>query len=287
MQPLQGVSIVSLASNLPGPVAAARLTGWGARVTKVEPPAGDPLCQAAPAWYKHLTRGQEVIRLDLKTSEARERLHGLLPATDVLLTSSRPRALHRLGLDWAELRRRLPRLCHIAIVGDRDGDADRPGHDLTYQARAGLISPPGLPRSLLADLAGAERAVSAVLAALLSRGRDGQGRYAQIALAAVAEAFAEPLKRGLTAPDGLLGGGFPGYNPYPAQDGWVAVAALETHFWERLKQELGLTAGTQAELENVFATRTATAWEAWAATRGLPLAAVAVPANVERQPGSD
>jgi crotonobetainyl-CoA:carnitine CoA-transferase CaiB-like acyl-CoA transferase len=60
MKPLDGVDVVSLAVNLPGPLAAARLREFGATVTKVEPPAGDPLAAGAPQWYSKLTSGQRV-----------------------------------------------------------------------------------------------------------------------------------------------------------------------------------------------------------------------------------
>lgn len=277
MEPLREVRVVSLACNIPGPVAASRLGQWGARITKIEPLDGDPLFRASPVWYAQLTRSQHIVRLDLKTPPSYEQLLALLADSDVLLTANRPAALRRLGLDWIDLHRRLPRLCQVAIVGDSGPDADRPGHDLTHQARAGLIDPPHLPRSLVADLAGAERAVSAALAALLARVHDGQGSFTQVALATAAETFAAPRVHGLTAPGGLLGGGLPGYNLYQAKSGWIAVAALETHFWERLIRELGITDGTRAELKTAFAARTAAAWEAWAAARDLPLTAVSIP----------
>ena len=97
---LQGVKIVSLALNAPGPVAAARLTRLGAEVTKVEPPKGDATRNAAPAWYESLCRGQTVLRLDLKDADGRKQLDGLLENADLLLASFRPSALRRLGLDW-------------------------------------------------------------------------------------------------------------------------------------------------------------------------------------------
>ena len=62
---LAGVRVVALTSNLPGPVAAARLRGLGAGVLKVEPPDGDPLAEAAPAWYAALHAGVQVVRADL------------------------------------------------------------------------------------------------------------------------------------------------------------------------------------------------------------------------------
>ncbi|HLK07897.1 MAG TPA: CoA transferase, partial [Candidatus Angelobacter sp.] len=100
---LQGVKIVSLALNVPGPVAAARLTKLGAEVTKVEPPSGDATKTAAPGLYESLCQGQTVLRLDLKTPAGRAELDALLAKADLLLASFRPSALQRLELDWESL----------------------------------------------------------------------------------------------------------------------------------------------------------------------------------------
>lgn len=274
LKPLTGMLVVSLAVNVPGPVAAAGLRDLGARVTKVEPPGGDPLARAAPRWYEDLARGQEVVALDLKRPDDRARLDGLLDNADLLLTSSRSAALARLGLGKADLATRFPRLSRVAIVGHAAPGDDVPGHDLTYQAGLGLLSPPDLPRTLLADLAGAERAVSAALALLLTRERGGGAGYAEVSLAEAAAGFAEPLRHGLTAPDGPLGGGTPEYNLYRASDAWISVAALEPHFRRRLLDELGLEVARYEDLARAFRARSAGEWEAWAAERDLPLAAL-------------
>ncbi len=266
--------VVSLAVNLPGPVAAARLRGLGASVTKVEPPSGDLLAWAAPAYYEDLARGQKITTLDLKQPEDRARLEGLLENADLLLTSSRSRALERLGVGWKELSVRHPRLSQGAIFRHPAPDDDVPGHDLTYQAGLGLLSPPDLPRTLLADLAGAERAVSAALALLLGRERGRSVGYAEVSLAESAADFAEPLRHGLTAPGGSLGGGLPEYNLYQTSKGWLSVAALEPHFWRKLLDELGLEDAGYEDLARAFRTRSAGEWEAWAAARDLPLAAL-------------
>src|SRR5947209_16338872 len=92
LRPLAETRLVSLALNVPGPVAAARLRDLGAIATKVEPPAGDPLAVAAPDWYAELTAGQDVVRLDLKNTGARAELDRLLGAADLLLTAQRPTA---------------------------------------------------------------------------------------------------------------------------------------------------------------------------------------------------
>lgn len=273
-QSLRGYRIVTLALNVPGPVAAAGLQQMGALMLKVEPPAGDPLEGVSPAWYQVLIHGQEVVRLNLKEHTDRVRLEEELAGADLLLTAQRPQALQRLGLGWDELRRSYPRLCQVAIVGYPPPREDLPGHDLTYVAEHGLLTPPELPRTLLADLVGAERIVSAALALLLARERGQGAGLARVALAEAAGALTAPLRYGLTEPGGVLGGGLPGYNIYVAARGWVALAALEPHFWLRLEQELGLKNPGREELALVFRSRTAAEWEVWAAERGLPLVAV-------------
>ncbi len=224
--PLQGVRVLTLAVNLPAPVAASRLCAMGASVVKVEPPGGDPLALMCPGYYEDLSAGQEVVRLDLKDQRDRASLDDRLEGMDLLLTASRPAALGRLGLSWPELHAGFPRLCQVAIVGHPPPDEDAPGHDLTYQARFGTLSPPGMPPVLAADLAGAERAVSAALSLLFARERGQGAGYEQVALSEAARSFAEPLRQGLTTPGGVLGGGFPGYGLYRAREGHVALAAL-------------------------------------------------------------
>ncbi len=143
---LQGTKLVTLAQNVPGPAAASRLQDLGASVIKIEPPNGDPLASANPTWYGTLVAGQKVVQLDLKDAPDRARLDEYLAEADVLLTSSRPGSLARLGLGQEELRGRCPRLCYVAITGYPAPHEDAPGHDLTYLAEWGLLSPPDLPR---------------------------------------------------------------------------------------------------------------------------------------------
>jgi crotonobetainyl-CoA:carnitine CoA-transferase CaiB-like acyl-CoA transferase len=271
---MQGIKIVSLALNAPGPVAAARLTRMGAEVTKVEPPGGDATSNVAPKWYESLCQGQTVLRLDLKDAGARAQLDSMLAKADLLLTSFRPSALQRLGLDWKSLHARHPRLSFVGIIGYLPPLEERTGHDLTYQSDFGLLKPPEMPATLFVDLAGAERAVSMALALLNRSARKGEPGCAWVSLHECARDLADPVRAGLTSPGGLLGGGYPLYGFYQASDGWVAIAALEPHFAERLLSELGLKKADRAELEQIFLRRGATDWERWAAKRDLPLVAV-------------
>ena len=99
-----------------------------------------------------------------------------------------------------------------------DLDADHPferehlaGHDLTYQAEAGLLTPPAMPAALVADLSGAQRAAVEAINLLFVRERTGAAGHAVVALSDCAKLFAEPLRHGLTAPTGVLGGACAAY----------------------------------------------------------------------------
>jgi len=258
--------MVSLAQNVPGPVAMWRLAAEGARVVKIEPPAGDLLKTLSPAWYQELHHDVTVERLDLKSPGGAARLATLLGAADLLLTSQRPAALARLGITARRLAHRHPRLRWLNIVGDTR-DPERPGHDLTYQAQVGLLGA-DMPRTLLADVLGAERAVATALLLL----RRPAPCAARVGLRDALDAAVHPLRFGLTGPGGLLGGQLPSYRIYAARTGSVAVAALEPHFRARLYEALGL--GEGEDLTEVMRTRTARQWERWAAVRDLPLARV-------------
>ena len=258
--------LLSLALNLPGPVAVARLVAEGATAVKVEPPAGDPLATLAPAWFTELHAGVTRQTLDLKTAAGREAVDRLLPQTDVLLTSQRPSALERLGLSRDRLATTAPALRSVSIVGDAAAP-ERPGHDVTYQAEAGLLDQ-RLPATLLADLAGAGAAVTAVLLAL----RSSPGTHLVVGLRDALQPFTAPLAHGLTAPGGLLGGGLAAYGLYAAQDGRVAVAALEPHFRTRLYAALSLP--LDVPLADVMAAHTTAEWEAFAEAHDLPISKV-------------
>lgn len=273
MSPLSGFCVVSLAINAPGPIAAAALRDWGADVIKVEPPAGDPLRLIGASWYERLTQGMELRTLDLKEAAGQAAFDALLADADLLLTAQRPASLARLGITWEALQARHPRLNWVGIVGYPPPHENVAGHDLTYQAAYGTLTPPHMPRVLLADMAGAERAMSTALALLLARERGQGAGHALVALSDAAKAFAETVPLGVTTPGGILGGGLPNYRMYETASGWLAVAALEPHFNARLCEALGVD-GSEASLQAALLQRTASEWAAWGLERDLPLAAI-------------
>lgn len=272
MKGLTGIKVVNLAANLPGPVAAQRLCRMGAEVVKVEAPSGDPMEIYHAGWYAEMADGQTLVRLDLKSDQGRVELDRLLGSADLLISASRPAAMARLGLDWSALHQRYPRLCQVAIVGYPAPRENEAGHDLTYQASLGLLTPPYMPRTLLADMAGAEVTVSSALALLFRRERGGEAGYAEVALSEAAASLAEPLRYGCTAAGALLGGGIPEYNIYKTVDGWVAVAALEPHFKKRLEGALAIS--TPDQYRAAFADQSSAYWQEWGKQQDVPIETV-------------
>lgn len=239
-KPLKGVRVFSLALNLPGPAALMRLHLLGARCTKLEPPAGDPMQAYQAAAYAELHTGIRVLQADLKTDTGRKLLQRELVRADVLLTSFRPSALKRLGLGWSALHREYPALNLVTIVGAPGPAAEIPGHDLTYMAEQDLINGLALPPTLFADMGGALLASEAVLQALMLRQKQGHGTRHEVALSEAAAWLGLPRRWGLTAPTSAVGGGHAGYRVYACKDGRVAVAALEPHFAQALCEAAGL-----------------------------------------------
>jgi crotonobetainyl-CoA:carnitine CoA-transferase CaiB-like acyl-CoA transferase len=282
--PLHGLRILSLALNLPGPAALMRCRRMGARCTKLEPPAGDPMARYCPGAYADLHQGVKVLQADLKTDAGQRLLQRELAGADVLLTSFRPSAVRKLGLGWTELHTRHPTLSQVAIVGAPGPRAEAPGHDLTYLAEQGLVPGTELPATLYADMGGSLLASEAVLQAAMRKHErhagtgdpHPEGLYLEVPLTDAAAYLGLPRHWGLTQPGGAVGGAHAGYRVYPCGDGRVAVAALEPHFAARLCEAAGvagdMTAGATHEgIAAFFAGRTRAEIDALAAQRDLPL----------------
>ena len=290
--PLHGLRILSLALNLPGPAALMRSRRLGATCVKLEPPAGDPMGYYDPAAYAELHQGVKVLQADLKTPTGQATLHRELARSDVLLTSFRPSALRKLGLDWRALHGRYPMLSQVAIVGAPGERAEQPGHDLTYLADNGLVPGLELPATLYADMSGSLMASEAILQAALRRQEryagtgepHPEGLYLEVALSDAAAYLALPRRWGLAAPAGSVGGAHAGYRVYPCLDGRVAVAALEPHFAAALCAAAGVaesdtramfSPATHAQIARFFAGQTRAQLDALARERDLPLHALA------------
>jgi alpha-methylacyl-CoA racemase len=294
--PLAGLRVLDFTRHLPGPYATLLLADLGAQVDKVEEASGDP-ARGLPfgtaeeaSYFAGLNRGKRSVVLDLKAPGAAEAVLRLAGHYDVLVEGFRPGVLERLGLGHQRLLSANARLvvCALSGFGQTGPDRLRAGHDLGYQARAGVVGyaggaeGPGIPGGQLADVGGALFAVVGILAAVHERTRTGKGRVVDVALADASTAFlhmhlAAHLAGGLSLQPGkdILNGGLPCYRLYRTADGrQLAVGALEPRFFTALVERLGRpelaeaayaggaeAANVHRELETLFASEPLATWE--------------------------
>ena len=194
---LEGLRVVDLSQFLPGPHLSQILADHGADVIKVEPPGGDPgrhiglAEQGHTVFFRNLNRGKRSVCLDLKRPAAREALLRLVDRADVFLEAFRPGVAARLGFDYATLSARNPRLvyCSLTAFGQHGPYRDRPAHDLTCEAYAGIVSvnlgnddQPTMPPVPVADFAAASMGLAGVLMALYRREKTGRGDRIDISM---------------------------------------------------------------------------------------------------------
>jgi crotonobetainyl-CoA:carnitine CoA-transferase CaiB-like acyl-CoA transferase len=246
--PLRGTLVVDLSRYLPGPFATRELLRLGARVVRLEAPAGDPLRDVAPEWDARLNGGKESVVCDLKADPELGR--ALVARADVVVESFRPGVTTRLGVGPEDVP---PSTVYCSITGFGDGDP-RVGHDLNYLGWAGALAPtaPAMPPLPFADLgAGGLTAVVRILSALLERTSSGRGARIVVSMTHEAHELAHFA--------GPLTGALPTYRIYPTADGrHLTVGALEPHFQARLRELLGLE--ELEALDAVFQTRPLAEW---------------------------
>lgn len=239
-RPLNGVVVVDLSQQLPGPFCTLLLAALGARVVKVEPPSGDPAREIDPEMFDRVNAGKEIVTLDLKTDGGRCRLDELVMSADVFVEGFRPGVTTRLGCDWSAVSQRNPRLVYCSLSGfGREGPlAARAAHDLNFLAVAagladGSTDGAALIRIPFVDLASGTNAAFAISAALLARERSGRGRYLDMSMLDTALVWSlAKLPR--------ASGGEGGYGVFATSDGArVAVSVMETPMWQRLCDALG------------------------------------------------
>lgn len=302
--PLADVRVVDASPFLPGPLATQMLADLGATVVKVEPPNGEPGRNVPGGLYDVANRNKGSVVLDLKSDRDRRRCHRLVADADVFVEGYRPGVADRLGISYAELSRINPTLvyCSISGFGQNGPDRSAPGHDATYLAASGALAVPGSwsdphPRRSglpVADLGTSAYLAVAVLAALHRRGATGRGCHLDLAIADVALALASTragARLDNDAADRLHLN--PSNDLFDTADGVLAVAAVEEHFWHRLRAVLNSEeprlgdrrfdhlAGRRANgdelavlLRAAFTTRTAKEWADLLTDADVPAAVV-------------
>ena len=296
--PLVGVRILDLTRLLPGPLATQHLADYGAEVIKVEDTGAGDYARSMGAmggetswFYQLVNRNKRSLCLDLKQEAGRELFLRLVESADVVVEGFRPGVMERLGLGYAALAARNPRvvLCSISGYGQTGPYALRAGHDINYLGYAGVLDQigcaggaPALSNLQIGDLLGGTMgAVMGILVALFDARRSGHGREVDVSMTDASFAhmifpLAEVLAHDGVRPRGedLLTGGVPCYGVYETADGrHMAVGALEEKFWVLLCTTLGRAdlipghlatgeegARVRAELAAIFRGRSQREW---------------------------
>jgi len=250
--PLEGIRVIDLTTVISGPVCTAILADQGADVVKVEPPGGEIARRTAgdgefTAMFVSANRGKRSIALDLKQPAAVDALRRLIATADVLVQNFRPGTMERLGLGESEVRAGNPGLIYVSIsgVGETGPYVKKRVYDPVIQSLSGfadLQSDPatGRPmmiRTIVADKTTAVYAAQAICAALVARGRTGQGQHIRLSMLDATIGFLWPEAMSQYAIVGRENAPQPAPRPdliFKTSDGYITVGSLSDSEWRGL-----------------------------------------------------
>ncbi len=307
---LEGIRVVDLSLFLPGPLATQFMADHGAEVVKVESlEGGEPNRRIGPqrdgvsVYFANTHRGKKSLALNLKEPEGVEILLRLAEQSDVLIEAFRPGVAERLGIGYAQVARRAPKIVYasIAAFGQSGPNRDIAAHDLATEAMTGVLSlnrggdgKPAIPALANADMLASMMTLAGVLMALYRRKETGKGDYLDMAMADcllaclpnnMGTAMTERRQPDLAAERALGGNAL--YGIYETQDGdFVVLAGQEAKFSKNLLEPLGrpdlielceLPPGRGQDpvrdfLRGVFRTKTKAEWIEWFRGRDIAFA---------------
>ena len=247
-RPLDHITVVSLEQAIAAPLCTRHLADLGARVIKVERPGSgdfardyDKRARGQASHFVWVNRSKESLALDIKQPSHLAALRELIARADVLVQNLAPGATARLGLDAASLQAAQPSLivCDISGYGQDGPYRDRKAYDLLIQGEAGLISVTGTEQepskagNSIADIAAGMYAYSAILAALIQRGKTGQGSHIDVSmLECLVEWMGYPLYYTLDGAQppprtGASHATIQPYGPFPVGDGGAVILGVQ------------------------------------------------------------
>ncbi|MEI7783000.1 MAG: CaiB/BaiF CoA-transferase family protein [Betaproteobacteria bacterium] len=247
-RPLDHITVVSLEQAIAAPLCTRHLADLGARVIKVERPGSgdfardyDKRARGQASHFVWVNRSKESLALDIKQPSHLAALRALIGRADVLVQNLAPGATGRLGLDAATLQAVQPSLivCDISGYGQDGPYRDRKAYDLLIQGEAGLISVTGTEQepskagNSIADIAAGMYAYSAILAALIQRGKTGRGSHIDVSmLECLVEWMGYPLYYAIDGAEppprtGASHATIQPYGPFPVGDGGAVILGVQ------------------------------------------------------------
>ncbi|MDV8022545.1 CaiB/BaiF CoA-transferase family protein [Rhodococcus sp. IEGM 1330] len=257
--PLEGFTVVAIEQAVAAPLATRNLADLGARVIKVERTDGGDLARGydhavhgTGAHFVWLNRGKESLAVDLKSVQGRQIVRGLIDRADVFVQNLAPGAAQRLGFGADELRSAKPQLVVVNMSGFGRGGPmqDRKSYDMLIQAESGLISITGTPDEPAktgiptADIATGMYCAQSVLAALLRRGRTGEGATIDVSMLDstvewMGHAMYTQMYTGVQPQRmGVSHSSIAPYDAYPTLDGQILIGVQNDRGWRTLVSDV-------------------------------------------------
>ena len=301
---LEGVKVLDLSMNLPGPYCTMLLCDLGACVVKIEEPIqGDQTRIICKSFFNQLNRGKRSVTINLKNPVGLEAFLKLAEKFDVILESFRPGVADKLGIGYDAIKKINASIiyCSISSFGQDGPMRETPCHDLNTLGLTGIQDmmlskhrPPVIPSVQIADTANGTLCAVAILSALWQRMHKKKGQYLDVSMYESCFSWQhwnvsnllDGVKHG--AGEGLINGGTAAYNLYETGDGkYISIAAIEPHFWSGLckilhKEHLvkkQFSVGREGEkvrqeMMEVFLTKTLKEWMDILGPAGLCIAPV-------------
>ena len=260
--PLSGLRVIDITTVVLGPYCSQTLGDMGADVIKIETTEGDSTRLIGPSrtpgmgsYFANLNRNKRSLALNLKRPAARQAVLRLVETADIFVHNMRLGAADRLGLDYATLSARNPKLIYACASGFRKGSSmqEFPAYDDLIQGVSGIASlnagsdgaPRYFPTVVVDKLTGAMLA-SMIGMALYHREKTGQGQEIHLPMMETILSFTlvEHLSHGtLGEPEKGLGYArmlTPHRRPYATRDGYISVIAHSDAQWGKLFEAMGV-----------------------------------------------
>jgi CoA:oxalate CoA-transferase len=311
---LSDITVLDLSHALAGPFASTMLGDYGAEIIKIEPLEGEiarawgpPFYGDEAAYFVNLNRNKKSVALDLKRPEGKALFFRLLDRADVVLENLRVGTVAKLGIDYARVCERQPRIVYCSISGfGQDGPyRDRAALDLVVQAESGMISITGEPGGTgvragvsIADITAGLYAAFGILAALHARQKTGRGQFIDVSmlegqlgiLSGMVGAYL--ADRIVPGPLGTAYGALLPYQTFHTRSRDIAIGIGSDKLWKTFCPLLGLDhmvddpryatnarrnanrPALVAALQETFLTKTYEEWESVLLPAGIPMGAI-------------
>ncbi|MDN3016175.1 CaiB/BaiF CoA-transferase family protein [Paenibacillus sp. BSR1-1] len=249
---LEGLRILNLAEQYPGPYATLILSDLGADVINIERPNGGDPSRQFKAFYESLNRNKRSLAVDLKCEKGKKVFFDLARNADVIIEGYRPGVAKKLGISYEEVFAVNEQIVYASVTGfGQEGPyKSRPAHDISYQAISGMLykqADNGIPslfsKLTIGDLSSGMFTVIGILSALLLRNQAGKGSYVDISMT---DGLVSWMTTDLFAVINNLGKpglpDEPGFEIYRTQDGKLISLSIahEDWFWADFCHKAGL-----------------------------------------------